>query len=116
MLHEYVESSNKSPAALCEFFNRLDELEDEFVSKADRLSASFSNNVNLNQQAPVWLAGQQSHYICTMNFIRLILCRVLLQHSFSQLPAWSEIRTRGMRAALAIVHTQNVPPTYQLLW
>ncbi|KAF7177665.1 hypothetical protein CNMCM7691_006026 [Aspergillus felis] len=116
VLHEYIQTSNESSAALCEFFSKLDELEQGFVSKADRLSASFSAGVNLGQQTPVWLAGQRSHYLCTINFIRLILCRVLLQQSVSQLPAWAEIRASGMRAAMAIVYLHNVPPTYQLLW
>ncbi|KAJ5660682.1 uncharacterized protein N7484_000054 [Penicillium longicatenatum] len=116
VLHEYIQTSNESPTALCEFFSKLDELEEGFVSKVDHLSASFSEGMNLGQQMPVWLAGQRSHYLCTINFIRLILCRVLLQQSVAQLPAWSEIRSSGMRAAMAIVYMQNVPPTYQLLW
>ncbi|KAI0973188.1 hypothetical protein F4678DRAFT_478361 [Xylaria arbuscula] len=116
MLHEYVQTSQKSPAALCEFLNKLDELQDGFLSKADRLSESFSRGINQGQQEPLWLLGQRAHYLCTINFIRLILCRVLLHQKFSQLPAWWEIRNHGLRAALAIIHIHNVPPIYQLLW
>jgi hypothetical protein len=115
-VHEFVQTPKGTPATLCEFLNRLDELENDFVSKADRLLASFSEGVNQGRHVPAWLLGQRSHYLCTINFLRLIFCRVLLQQSFSKLSAWSEIRNHGMQAALAIVHMDNVPSIYQLLW
>lgn len=116
MLHEYVKMSNKSPTTLCQFLNRLDELEHDFTSKADRLTASCRDGINQGLQVPVWIPGQRAHFLCSINFIRLVLCRALLQQNFVQLPAWSEIRNHGMRAALDIVHMNDVPPTYQLLW
>lgn len=116
MLHEYVQTSHKSPATLCHFLNRLDELVTDFVSKIDRLSASCIDGINQGQQVPVWIWGQRAHYLCSINSIRLVLCRVLLQQSSVRLPAWSEIRSHGMRAAVYIVNMDNVPPAYQLLW
>lgn len=116
VLHEYVQTSKHSPESLCEFLNRLDELEGNFVSKVDCLLASFREGINQGRQVPVWLLGQRSHYLCTVNFLRLIFCRALLQPSFSRLPAWSKIRSHGMRAAEAIVHMDNAPSAYRLLW
>lgn len=116
MLHEYVQTTRKSPTTLCQFLSTLDELEVDFVSKIDRLSASCRDGINKGLHVPVWLWGQRAHYLTTINFIRLVLCRILLQQDFAQFPAWSEIRDHGMRAALAIVRMDKVPPPYQLLW
>lgn len=91
-------------------------MEVDFVSKVDRLVVSCTNGINQGLQLPAWILGQRAHYLCTINFIRLVVCRVLLQPRFVQLPAWSEVHDHAMRAALDIAHMDDVPPTYQLLW
>ncbi|KAM0415971.1 hypothetical protein ACHAPT_013070 [Fusarium lateritium] len=116
LFYDYQKIPNKSPEKLCNVLEKLGELENDFIGQVNQMSASFTHGMNQGQPEPSWLPAQKAHFICSINFIRLILCRILLEPTLSQLPVWAEIRSHGIRAALAIVHMKHVPPEYQLMW
>ncbi|KAK4942028.1 hypothetical protein LTR10_018209 [Elasticomyces elasticus] len=113
LVHDYVQLGKKTSATLCQFLRQLDELEQSFILKLSNLSASPAEAGS----EPVWLSGQRSHFLCSINFVRLIFCRILLEPRLSRLPAaWSEIRTHGMAAASKVVDGLTVNPVYQMMW
>lgn len=116
-VHDYVQIRRKSSETLCRFLRQLDELEQCFTLKLSRLSVSYAEGISETRSEPIWLCGQRSHYLCSINFVRLTFCRILLEPRLSQLPAaWSEIRTQGMTAASNVVDGLIVTPAYQMMW
>lgn len=115
-VYNYLQLRKKSPSTLCQFLQQLDTSEQNFIAKIDCLSASFVDGINRAQCEPEWVAGQRAHYLCTINYMRLTFCRVLLEPRLSQLEIWSEIHTHAMTAAFNIVHIANVPLVYRMMW
>ncbi|KAJ5563953.1 hypothetical protein N7513_000195 [Penicillium frequentans] len=115
-VYEYLQIRKKSPTVLCEFLKNLSKLESDFVRKFESVSNSFAAGSNNSIREPLWVSGQRSHYLCTLNYLRLSLSRILLQPSISDLPVWSEIRSQAINAALNTVQMSEVPHVYRLMW
>ncbi|KAL4810487.1 hypothetical protein BDV18DRAFT_156847 [Aspergillus unguis] len=108
-VYDYTQAVKKSSAVLSQFLQQLRELEHEFISQIDRLICSFESGVNKSRAVPPWVYGQKAHYLCTLNFIRLTLSRILSQPSLPNLPIISQIRTCADEAAMHVVDLGHVP-------
>jgi hypothetical protein len=86
------------------------------MSQMDALIYSFSDGINKSHPVPLWVRGQKAHFLCTLNFIRLTLSRILLQPLLPKLPIISQIRSHANEAAMNVVHMSDVPQAYRMMW
>lgn len=115
-VYDYMDSRNMSLTTLCQFLRRLDDLESDVCSTYENIELGFPGSSNRAMDGSSWVHGQRSHLLCSINFIRLVFCRVLLEPRLPTLPAWSELHLQASVATSNVVNMLIEPPVYQMMW